>query len=303
MTVQPFEVLLIGGDGQVGTCLREQAPAHWRIAAPGRAALDIADAEAVDAAVAKRAWSLVVNAAAYTAVDRAEDDVAAAWRVNALGPACLAQATATRGLPLVHVSTDYVFDGAKGAPYLEDDPVAPLGVYGGSKEGGEQAVRTTNPAHVILRTAWVLSAHRANFAKTVLRLASTLPALRIVNDQRGNPTSAVDIADALVTVGEALHGRREACAGTYHFVNGGEATWCELAGAIVADARALGHAAPPVTPITTAEYPTRARRPQDSRLATGKLRAKFGIAPRPWPAAVKDIVGQLVGAGAQQPAS
>src|SRR5579862_8410563 len=158
---ESIDVLVTGGAGQVGTELRRQAPPHWRIWAPSRAELDLTDDGQVSDAIASRPWALIVNAAAYTAVDRAEGEVALAWATNALGPAKLAAAAARTGAPIVHLSTDYVFDGRKPAPYVEDDAVGPLGVYGASKEGGEQAVRTANPRHVILRTAWLVSPHGA----------------------------------------------------------------------------------------------------------------------------------------------
>ena len=234
----------------------------------------------------------VVSAGAYTAVDRAESEVVAAWTVNALAPAALATATREAGIPLVHVSTDYVFDGTKPEPYVEDDPVAPLGAYGASKEGGEQAVRTTNPAHVILRTAWVVSADGANFVKTMLRLGADRPELRVVADQLGCPTSATDIAQAILAILDRLAGD-DGPFGTYHFVNGGEATWHELAEAVFDRAAAHGRPRPKVYPITTADYPTPATRPANSRLATGKIEAAFGIAPRPWRTAIDEIVDRL----------
>ncbi len=244
-------------------------------------------------AIAARPWSLVINAAAYTAVDRAESDAAAAWRANASGPEFIARAAERRGASMIHLSTDYVFDGEKFEPYVEDDPVRPLGVYGASKEAGERAVRMWCPHHVILRTAWVVSPWRSNFVKTVLRLASNRQPLRIVDDQRGNPTSADDVADAVVAIGRALAEGRDACAGTFHFVNRGEATWRTLAEEVVASASWLGAERPKVIPITTAEYPTAARRPRDSRLACAKIEACFGIVARPWRDAIRDVVGRL----------
>jgi dTDP-4-dehydrorhamnose reductase len=289
-----IHVLLAGGAGQVGTELRARAPGHWRIAAPASRELDIARADQVAAALAARPWSLIVNAAAYTQVDRAEDEVEAAWRANALGPAILAGGAARAGVPLIHLSTDYVFDGKKPAPYVEDDPVAPLGVYGASKEGGEQAVRTAHPRHVILRTAWVVSPHGANFIKTMFRLAAERPALRVVDDQHGSPTSAGDLAEALVAVGERLIADPAAPAGTYHFANAGEATWRELAQAAFEVRAAHGLPAPAIEPIATADYPTRARRPANSRLSTAMLQRDYGITPRPWREAVRDVVEALV---------
>jgi dTDP-4-dehydrorhamnose reductase len=294
MNERQIDILLTGGDGQVGTELRRQAPAHWRIAAPDERELDLTDTALVAETVASQPWSAVINAGAYTAVDRAEADVTLAWKINALGPAALAEATAKAGIPLVHVSTDYVFSGDKPGYYVEGDPVAPLGVYGASKEGGEQAVRTGNPRHVIVRTAWVVSPHGANFIKTMLRLGAERPSLRVVDDQRGCPTSAGDLAAALITIAERLVTDSEAPTGDYQFVNAGEATWCEFARAIFKAAEAHGRTAPSVEAITTADYPTPARRPANSRLATDKIRRDFGVDPRSWREAMEEIVQRLL---------
>jgi dTDP-4-dehydrorhamnose reductase len=239
--------------------------------------------------VRSRPWTAVVNCAAYTAVDRAESDVVAAWTVNALAPAALASAAAAQNIPILHVSTDYVFDGAKPSAYVEDDPVAPLGVYGASKEGGEQAVRTANPRHIILRTAWVASATGSNFVRTMLRLGAERPELRVVADQIGCPTSADDIARAILK----MLGQTGPY-GTYHFVNAGEATWHELAEAVFVRAAAHGRPAPAVEPIATRDYPTPAARPANSRLATAKIERDYGIVPRDWHDAIEDIVDTLV---------
>jgi dTDP-4-dehydrorhamnose reductase len=287
-------ILLTGGDGQLGTELQRLAPAHWRIAAPSEHELDLSDRKSVEAALAGQAWSAVISAGAYTAVDKAETDITTAWAVNALGPAALAEATAKTGTPLVHVSTDYVFSGEKPGFYVEDDPVAPLGVYGASKEGGEQAVRTGNPRHVILRTAWVVSPHGNNFIKTMLRLGAERPVLRVVDDQRGCPTSATDIAVALITVTERLISDPSAPTGDYQFVNAGEASWCEFARSIFEAAAHHGQPAPVVEAITTADYPTPARRPANSRLSTDKIQRDFGITPRPWRIAMEEIVARLL---------
>ena len=286
-------VLLTGGSGQVGSALRRLAGDDVELVAPTRAELDLNDPEALAGVVASRAWSAVINAGAYTAVDRAEGDVVAAWQVNAMAPAALAAATASAGIPIIHVSTDYVFDGGKAEPYVEEDPVAPLGVYGASKEAGEQAVRTANPRHLILRTAWVVSANGANFVKTMLRLGAERPALRVVADQHGCPTSAEDIARTILTMlDRATTG--DGPTGTYHFVNAGEATWHGLAEAVFARAAIHGRPAPEVTPIATADYPTPARRPVNSRLSTARLTRDFGSAPRPWREAIDAVVDELL---------
>ena len=286
-------ILVTGGTGQVGRSLRERAPAGWELTTPTRAELDIADPAALTSYVAARPWQAVVNCAAYTAVDRAESDVVAAWRANALAPAALATATAAAGIPLIHLSTDYVFDGAADRPYEVDDPVGPLGVYGASKLGGELAVRTANPRHVILRTAWVVSPFGANFVKTMLRLGAERPELRVVADQLGCPTSALDIADAVLAVLDRL-ARPAPPYGTYHFVNDGAATWHDLAVRIFKRAATYGRATPAVTAINTVDYPTPARRPANSQLATEGFAAAFGIAPRRWTIAIDEVVDRLL---------
>ncbi|ACA20124.1 dTDP-4-dehydrorhamnose reductase [Methylobacterium sp. 4-46] len=289
-------ILILGGGGQVGTALRHAAwPAGVALHAPSREALDVTDEAAVAAALAERAYAAVINAAAYTAVDRAESEVAAAWRLNALAPAILAAATARAGIPLVQVSTDYVFDGSLAGAYPTDAPVNPASVYGASKAGGEMAVRTANPRHAVVRTAWVVSPHRANFVKTMLRLAGERDALRVVDDQRGCPTSADDLAAALAAIALRLAEDPAAPGGTYHCVNAGATTWCGFARAIMAGARARGARAVPVEPIATSSYPTPARRPANSELSTATLSRDFGIVPRPWEAALADILDRLIG--------
>ena len=291
-----LDILLTGGSGQVGTEVIRLAPAGVNIIAPARNVLDMSDPDAVAAIVASRPWAAVINSAAHTAVDRAESEILSAWKINALAPAALAQATAQAGIPLIQVSTDYVFDGSKSGYYLETDPVAPVSVYGASKEAGEQAVRTGNPRHVILRTAWVVSPHGSNFIKTMLRLAETRPELRVVDDQHGCPTSATDIALALLAITQRMIADPESPRGTYHFVNSGEATWCGFARAIFEVAAAHGRPAPKVEGITTADYPTPARRPANSRLNVEKLARDYAISPRPWQEAVDEIVTALLNA-------
>ena len=280
-------ILVTGGTGQVGTALQRLASRHGvEIVAPGREELDLTSPASIESMVASRDWSAVINCAAYTAVDKAESEPDAAYVVNAVAPELLALATAARGIRLIHASTDYVFDGSKADFYTEADPVAPLGVYGASKEAGERGVRTANPEHIILRTAWVVSPWGHNFVKTMLRLGSERTQLRVVADQHGCPTSAIDIAETLLTIAT-----RSGAAGTYHFVNAGEASWCELA-RFVFDRAGL---AVEVEAITTADYPTPARRPANSRLSTARLQQTFGITPRPWQEAVGEIVDTLRG--------
>lgn len=290
-----IDILLTGGQGQIGTEFRELVPSNWCISAPTKSELDVGDPAAVHARIASRPWSAVVNAGAYTAVDRAEQDIATAWRVNALGPAALAEATAQAGIPLVHMSTDYVFDGRKVGAYFEDDPVGPLSVYGASKEGGEQAVRTGNPQHVILRTAWIVSPHGSNFVRTMLRLAAERAVVRVVDDQHGCPTSARDVAATLIAITTRLLDR-SAPTGTYHFVSDGDASWCDLARAIFTRLEERGGRAPVVEAILTADYPTAARRPANSRLSNAKVKRDFGVGANPW----QDAIAQVVDASLAQ---
>lgn len=290
------EILVTGGQGQVGI---ELAARDWpngvRLSLPTRDELDIADPRSVRAFVAGRSFAAVINCAAYTAVDKAESDIGAAFAANALGPALLAEALKPAATPIVHISTDYVFDGAKDGPYLESDPINPLGVYGASKEAGEQAIRSAAARAVILRTAWVVSRHRQNFIKTMLRVGAERPVLRVVADQRGCPTSAKDLAAAAAEIALRLIADDRAPTGTYHFVNGGDTTWHGLACRVFETASRYGGPSPTVEAIATADYPTPAKRPTNSRLSTARLTADFGIAPRPWQDATDEIVGALIG--------
>jgi len=295
MADAPVDILITGGAGQVGLELaRAQWPAQVRLHMPTRAELDLGDVDAVRAAFAATPFQAVINSGAYTAVDKAETEVAAAFAANALGPAILAEVTRAAGIPLIQVSTDYVFDGSGERDYAETDPVGPLGVYGASKLAGEVAVTTGNPRSVVMRTAWVLSPHRANFLKTMLRLAVDRPALRVVEDQTGCPTSARDIAEALKTIALRMIEDPEAPTGIFHFVNAGSTSWAGLAREILALSAARGGPSAEVEGITTADYPTPARRPANSRLDTFRITRDYGITPRPWQDAVAEIVAELI---------
>jgi dTDP-4-dehydrorhamnose reductase len=294
-----MKLLVLGAGGQVGRELCRLAwPAGYRLAAFDRDRVDITEREPVFAAVARERPDIVVNAAAYTAVDRAESEPEQAWAVNCTGPANLAAACSDAGIPLVHISTDYVFDGGKAGPYREDDPVSPLGVYGASKEAGDRAVREALAQHVILRTAWVYSAHGHNFVKTMLRLAVDRPVLRVVADQQGSPTGAPDIAAAIATVVQRIADGNTSW-GTYHFTGAGAVTWHGFAEAIfelAAQWNANWRGRPPrVEAITTADYPTPARRPANSVLDCTRIGEAFGIVPRPWRAALAEVIAELHG--------
>jgi dTDP-4-dehydrorhamnose reductase len=290
-------ILVTGGNGQLGTELQRCPwPAGYEIVPIDVAELDLTDTAAIAAKVAEREWAAVINGAAYTAVDKAESDLVTAWAVNAMAPAAFGQACAKAGIPLVQVSTDYVFAGDKQGAWEVDDPVAPLGVYGASKLGGELAVRTSGARHVIVRTAWVVSAHGNNFVKTMLRVGADRDTLTVVDDQRGSPTSAADLAQALATIAVRLIEDDGAPTGTYHFCNAGETSWAGFASEILRQSGDRGGASANVTPITTDQYPTPAKRPANSLLSHDAIRAAYGIEPRAWQDALSDILDELIGA-------
>lgn len=290
------DLLVTGANGQLGHELqRTRLPEGWRVVALDRAALDLTDPDAIADKVAERPWAAVVNGAAYTAVDKAERDQVAAWQVNALAPAAFASACAAANIPLVQVSTDYVFSGDKQGAWAVDDPVAPLGVYGASKLGGELAVRTSGARHAIVRTAWVVSAHGHNFVKTMLRVGAERGALRVVADQHGSPTSAADLAAALVTIAVRLAEDADAPTGTFHFSNAGATTWAGFAAEIFRQSATRGGATASVEGIATSDYPTPARRPANSLLAHDAIQHAYGITPRAWTEALGDILDELIG--------
>jgi dTDP-4-dehydrorhamnose reductase len=289
-------LLLTGADGQVGReiqrlALQDDQP----IVALNRRGLDITDANAVRQVVRKTGPAMIVNAAAYTAVDKAEDEPALAFRVNRDGAANLAQAAGAAGIPLVHLSTDYVFDGTSPRPYLEADPVAPIGVYGHSKWEGEEAVRQRLHHHLIIRVSWVFGVHGNNFVKTMLRLAREREALEVVADQHGGPTYAGHIAALILHLYERALKQGATSWGTYHFCGSPVTSWHAFAEAIVRTGRQKGILDRSVTvhPITTADYPARARRPANSALDCRKIDAYFGIHPKAWQTGLDDMLARL----------
>ena len=293
-----MQVLVAGREGQVARALVARLGAEGHaVTALEPPALDLTDDASVQAALAAAAPALVVNAAAYTAVDRAEDDAALAFAVNRDGAARLAAAAAARGLPFVHFSTDYVFDGRKGTPYLETDAPSPLGVYGRSKEEGERAVLAANPRSVILRTAWVCSPDGGNFVKTMLRLAKERAELRVVADQRGAPTFAADLAEAVAVMAPRLLDAPagDAAFGLFHLTGAPHTTWHGFTAEILAQAATRGHPRPRLVPIGTADYPTRAVRPPDGRLDCGRITRVHGIAPADWRVSLGRCLDALVG--------
>jgi dTDP-4-dehydrorhamnose reductase len=265
------------------------------LVAMGRPAFDLTKESDVARVVADMRPDIVINAAAHTAVDQAEKEPEATFLLNATGPGWLAREAAKAGAPIIHISTDYVFDGQKPSPYLETDPAAPMGVYGASKIEGERAVAAANPRHVITRTAWVYSPFGKNFVKTMLKLAAERDEVGVVADQQGSPTYAPDIAAALLNIAaRALRGTGEDRWGVFHLAAPDHAVWADLAEATFAESRAAGGPAARVRHITTAEYPTPAERPANSRLDVAKLARIYGIRLPPWRTSLSTCVRRLV---------
>jgi len=283
--------LVTGATGQAGRALCCEGHARgYDITGLTHAQLDITRADEVSDAIRVRMPDAVINAAAYTAVDAAEHERDAAFAVNRDGPARLADACAQHGVPLIHISTDYVFDGMKSGAYVEDDPVCPLGIYGMSKQTGEAEVSRRCPHHIILRTSWVFSAHGHNFVKTMLRLAHEQEELRVVADQRGCPTSASVLAAAILDMTTDMDGKW----GVYHFCQPEAVSWHGFAGVILDAARKCGGIkARCVVPIATEDYPVAAKRPANSVLDCGKFDATFGIVRPPWRESVRDVVKEV----------
>jgi len=290
--------MVLGRTGQLALSLGERADAQGvPLRFVGRPDADLADPDSLRAAVARHRPDAIVNAAAYTQVDAAEDDPEAARLLNAAGPAALAHAARESGARLIHVSTDYVFDGSGERPWTEDDRPSPQSVYGRTKLEGEAAIRAACPDHVIVRTAWVYSPFEGNFVGTMLNLARTRPALRVVGDQIGNPTSALDLADGLLCV---LRGWRDepgrGLGATYHLAGEGATDWASFARAIFALSEAEGGPTASVDSITSDEWPARAPRPRNSRLATDRFAATFGYRAPPWRESLPPVVRRILAA-------
>lgn len=289
-----MRLLVFGAAGQVGREISDLATARGLdLIALDRTHLDVCDPVAVARALEAHRPDVLINAAAYTAVDKAESEPELATRANAFAPGHMADRCARYGTPFIHISTDYVFNGTKPTAYVESDPVAPLGVYGRTKAAGEAAVRAATERHVIVRTSWVYGAHGHNFLKTMLRLAGEREKLSVVADQRGCPTATRDLAEALLAAAEAA-AKGDARWGTYHFAGSGATTWHGFASAIVAAAARHTGRAPEVAPITTAEYPTPAKRPRNSELASDLFQRTFGYRAAPWSQRVVEVVDQLL---------
>ena len=287
-----MRLLITGANGQLGHELIRLGEGHDLLAVDYDE-LDITDPDAVNACVERFHPDAVINAAAYTAVDRAESDVEAAFAVNRDGPANLARACGASGIPLIHVSTDYVFDGSKQGAYSENDPVAPLGVYGTSKLAGEQAVLNSCPKSITLRTSWVFSSHGQNFVKTMLRLASEREELGIVADQHGCPTSASELARAIYAMLDK--GLNEENWGIYHFCQPEPTTWFGFAQTVFDEAKAQGIPLKinSVNSLTTEDYPTPAKRPMNSEMDCSKFAKTFGFATKPWAESLQEVIKEL----------
>lgn len=290
-------ILVTGASGQVGHALVHRLAARGTVyRAVQRPGFDFEKPETIAACFAEAKPTLVINAAAYTAVDQAESEPDAAKAGNHTGPLALARLCEAADIPFIHISTDYVFDGNKGAPYLETDPTSPTGVYGATKRDGEEAILATKAKAIILRTAWVYSDHGKNFARTMINAGRKMPTLRVVADQHGTPTAAGDLADAILAIADKLSatGWQPDYRGIFHATSHGETTWYGFACAIFEEARKLGYQPPQLLPITTAEWPTPTRRPPDSRLDGRKLKEIFGISLPDWQITLPGVVQKLL---------
>lgn len=290
-------LIVFGSTGQLGRALTcAELPPGCTLTSISRAEADLSAPDTLAAALDRHAAGstkvVVIVAAAYTGVDNAEKDADGAYAVNCLGPASIAKACAERGYPIITLSTDYVFDGRRDQPYVETDAVGPINVYGRTKLQGELAVQRETPQHVILRTSWVFSGHGANFVRTMLRLARDRPQLGIVDDQRGSPTHARDLAETVVAMAQQIGSGKQDGFGLFHYCGKGTCTWFEFAQQIFALAKL--DRTPELHPIATSQYPTPARRPANSALACGKISAVYGIEQRPWQDGLAACLGELI---------
>jgi dTDP-4-dehydrorhamnose reductase len=295
-----MRMLVTGATGQLARSLArlDESKPGLSIIVHGRPELDLENPGIVGSLVAHVRPDIVVNAAAYTAVDAAEADMARAFAVNADGAGAVAAAAGAAGLPIIHISTDYVFDGSAERPYHEGDATGPRTAYGQSKLAGEAAVAAGNPNHAILRTAWLYSPYGANFVKTMLRLARERDMIKVVNDQSGNPTYVPDLAQAILVVAERMIAAPDEprLRGVFNIAGPGSASWCEFAIEIMQCSSLLGGPAARITPITSAEYPTAAERPRNSRLDSGKIRGAFSVELPPRAVSLEKCLRQLLGA-------
>ena len=291
-----MKILITGADGQLGRELIKQGQLKgFSVQAPSEDDMDITDLEKIDRCMAFHQPEVVINAAAYTQVDKAESEAALAFAVNTTGSANLARMCAKNKIPLVHISTDYVFDGQKGTSYLETDAISPVGVYGRSKAEGEIEIRSHLKEHIILRTSWLYGIHGHNFAKTMLKLATTKPKIRVVADQYGSPTNAADLAQTILIISDRMQFNNDADWGTYHYCGQGVISWYNFAEKIVGLARLYADVKTTrIEPIATADYPTRAVRPIYSALDCSRIQKHFGISPKPWQKSLEITIKELL---------
>lgn len=292
-----MRLVVTGREGQVARSLIEQARRYSdiEVAVVGRPDLDLEDAATIMRALETARPNAIISAAAYTAVDRAEDESALAFAINRDGAGHVAAAAVRLGVPVIHLSTDYVFDGEMNRGYTEEDPTGPRNVYGASKLAGEKAVMGANPNYLILRTSWVYSPFGSNFVRTMLRIARKNEEIPVVADQRGCPTSALDIADAILHVAGVMCARTDGFPwGTYHLAGAGETSWSDFARHILTTSRRLGGPYAHITDISAADYPTKARRPSNSCLSSRKFTAAFGWISPHWRQSTKEVVTRLI---------
>ena len=294
--IYKMKIIVIGANGQLGweLCKRGEQM-DFNILALDLPEFDITHRATVNEILGQTDISLIINAAAYTAVDKAESEPQCAFAINRDGPFYIASRCSKSGIPLIHISTDYVFDGIKKSPYLETDPVAPLNVYGKSKAAGEEYIRRIFPKHIIIRTSWLYGVHGHNFVKTMLRLGTERELLHVVNDQFGSPTYAGDLAHAILTIASYFRDERSVQWGTYHYCGKGETTWHGFAEKIFSFAWGrYPLVVKSVEGITTAEYPTAAKRPANSTLDCSLIKSNFGISPPPWEKSLENVVFEII---------
>ena len=292
-----MKIVVTGREGQVVSALIEAATtkSDLTVVALGRPELDLAKPETIWKSIEPHAPDVIVSAAAYTAVDQAEDEPDLAFRINAEGAGAVAKAAAELGVPVIHLSTDYVFSGTGQRAYSEADDTDPTGIYGASKLAGEKAVALANPKHLIFRTAWVYSAFGKNFLKTMLKLAEMRDEISVVGDQWGNPTSAHELANAIVAAITHIHRPGFENWGTYHLTGTGDTNWSALARHIMQTSQRLGGPFATIRDIATADFPTKARRPANSRLSNDKFGGEFGWKAPGWRESVAEVVGRMSG--------